>query len=361
VAADRLLGRPAKPDWEAFRDCILRKGTPRRVHNIELQIDQEMQDAVVRRFGLDNGIGAADPFRAEKQQLALHRFLGYDYMRVDLERFDYPLPSRTAADTAGLTRTAGRDFREQGRGPITSWEELERYPWPDPDRASTRAFEWYETNLPDDMCLIAGHCHVAELLSWLMGYDTLCYALADQPDLVRAIAAKVHDITVRQMRRFLQFSRVKAVWGSDDMGFRTGLLMSPRDTRELVLCAHQRAAAMAHEAGRLYILHSCGNLVDIRDDLIDDVRIDGRHSWEDVIEPITDAKLTWGRRTAVLGGIDMDFLCRASEQEIRARVRRTAEICMPGGGWCLGTGNTAANYVPVDSFLAMIDEGRRIA
>jgi hypothetical protein len=61
------------------------------------------------------------------------------------------------------------------------------------------------------------------------------------------------------------------------------------------------------------------------------------------------------------GGIDVDFLCRSSESEIRARVRRTAEVYMPGGGWCLGTGNTPANYVPMENYLAMIDEGRRFA
>jgi uroporphyrinogen decarboxylase len=212
------------------------------------------------------------------------------------------------------------------------------------------------------MCLIGGlTSHYGELLSWLMGYETLCYALVDQRDLVEAIAKKVDEITIRQARRFLQFDRVKAVWGSDDMGFRTGLLLSPRDTRDLVLTGHTRIAALAHEAGRLYLLHSCGNLADIRGDLIDGVRIDGKHSWEDAIEPVTEGKATWGGRVALLGGIDVDFLCRSSEEQIRARVRRTAEICMPGGGWCLGTGNTPANYVPMQNFLAMIDEGRRFA
>jgi uroporphyrinogen decarboxylase len=32
---------------------------------------------------------------------------------------------------------------------------------------------------------------------------------------------------------------------------------------------------------------------------------------------------------------------------------------MPGGGYCLGTGNTVANYIPLESYFAMLDEGRR--
>jgi hypothetical protein len=43
---------------------------------------------------------------------------------------------------------------------------------------------------------------------------------------------------------------------------------------------------VAHEAGRPYILHSCGNLSAILEDLIEDVGTDGRHSFEDVIEPV---------------------------------------------------------------------------
>jgi uroporphyrinogen decarboxylase len=33
-------------------------------------------------------------------------------------------------------------------------------------------------------------------------------------------------------------------------------------------------------------------------------------------------------------------------------------VCLPGGGHCLGSGNSIANYVPLDNYLAMIDEGR---
>jgi len=58
-------------------------------------------------------------------------------------------------------------------------------------------------------------------------------------------------------------------------------------------------------------------------------------------------------------GIDLDFLCRADEAAVRARVRDTLEKCMPGGGYCLGTGNSVANYISIPNYLAMLDEGRR--
>ena len=44
---------------------------------------------------------------------------------------------------------------------------------------------------------------------------------------------------------------------------------------------------------------------------------------------------------------------------MRQRTRETLEACQPGGGYCLGTGNTVANYIPLDRYLAMLDEGRK--
>ena len=349
------------PDWEALVACIRREGTPKRVHHIELYLDPEIEDAIVERYGVLDGLDEDDAYFAEQRTVRLQRFLGYDYVRCGVENQEMVFAKGTVEDSAGLTRDGSRRFMEEHAGPITSRAEFEAYPWPDPKQISTRALEWYEANLPDDMCIIGGggFGHFAEHLSWLMGYETLCYALFDQRDLVGAITQKNLEMFEAAAKAMLQFDRVKMLWGSDDMGFRSATLISPDDLREFVLPGHKRLAQLAHDPGRPYLLHSCGNITAIMGDLIDEVGIDARHSFEDAIEPVTEAKARYGDRIALLGGIDIDLLCRADEPTIRARVRETLEACMPGGGYCLGSGNSIANYVPVGNYLAMLDEGRR--
>ena len=350
-----------KPDWEGFLSCIMRQGPPDRVYHIELFLDQEVQDAVCERFDLLQGVDPDVPFFSEERKLRVQRFLGYDYVRQGIDCMEMPLHRLGADDNAALLREGGRSFINEGKGPITSLEEFEQYPWPDPDALTTRSLEWYEKNLPDDMCVIGsgGFAHFAEYLTWLMGYETLCYALYDQRDLVRAIADRLESLYVAMLERILEFERVKLIWGSDDMGFKTGTLISPSDLREFVLPGHRVMAEMAHAAGRPYLLHSCGQLEAIMEDLIGDVRIDGKHSYEDNIQSVTEAKSVYGARIALLGGIDVDFLCRSTEGDIRRRVRETLDACLPGGGYCLGTGNSVANYIPIDNYLAMLDEGRK--
>lgn len=352
---------PVVPDWEALVRCIERKGTPARVHHIELFLDGEVQNAVCDRYSVADGLDPDGPHYLLERQIRLQRFLGYDYVRCGIEEIEMPLSRTAIADTAALGRDGGRSFMEEHRGPITNWEEFEAYPWPDPEAGSTHSLEWYEEHLPGDMCVVGsgGFAHFAEYLTWLMGYETLCYALYDQRDLVEAIADRLLDMFRIIIRRLLAFDRVKIIWGSDDMGFKTGTLVSPDDLREFVLPGHRLMASMSHDAGRPYLLHACGKLSAIMEDLIEDVQIDALHSFEDTIVSVVSMKEQYGDRIAVLGGIDVDFLCRASEDQVRKRVRHTLAKCLPGGGYCLGTGNSVANYIPLDNYLAMVDEGRR--
>ncbi len=356
-----MLNQPITPDYEAFIDCILRKGTPRRVHFIELFLDGEVQEAVCKEFHLLDDLDPADPYFHLQRQVRIQRFLGYDFVRQGLEGFDWPLHHLRTPDTASLAREGGRSYIDENRGPITSWAEFDAYPWPEQSQVTSNALEWYEKHLPDDMCVIAsgGFAHFAEHLAWLMGYQTLCFALYDQRDLVQAIAERLMEFYVPALERMLEFERVKIVWGSDDMGFKTGTLISPADLREFVLPGHEKMAEMAHDTGRPYLLHSCGNLTNILPDLLDNVKIDAKHSFEDTIEDVRQVKHTYGQRIALLGGIDVDFLCRSSPEQVRSRVQETLEICQPGGGYCLGTGNSVANYIPLENYLVLLDEGRK--
>jgi uroporphyrinogen decarboxylase len=79
--------------------------------------------------------------------------------------------------------------------------------------------------------------------------------------------------------------------------------------RRLVIPWHREIAKAIHLAGKPAILHSCGQLEHVMDDIIDDIKYDGKHSYEDKILPVEQAYEKWGNRIAILGGIDLDFVC----------------------------------------------------
>lgn len=355
------LSETVQPDVGELVDVLLRRKAPRRVHHLELFLDEEIKEAISTRFGLQR-VDRSDPLFEVKRDIDVHAFLGHDTFRVGLFRKSiFPSRKIAAPDTTsqpGQAR-AQRDWQEEHVGPIQSWKDFEAYPWPKVADLDFSTLEWLERNLPPNMGWHVLTAHIFEMLSFLLGYETLCYAVVDQPALVDAVLERVGGFYVELTKVLADFASAAVIWGSDDLGFRSGTLMSSEFLRAKVLPWHRRCATIAHSKGKPYLLHSCGNLSSIIEDLIADVGIDGKHSFEDAILPVTEAKRRWGERISLLGGIDMDFLCRSEERDIRRRVRETLDICMPGGGYCLGTGNTVANYLPLDSYLAMVDEGRR--
>ena len=356
-----LTGSTYEPNFPGLIDNIAREGTPDRCYNLELFHDAELRSAIINRFELDKGLDKNDPHYHKWALINFQRFLGFDYVTSYIVGQHWPVHDMATEDLVeGDMAKDKRWFVDESRGPITNWEEFEKYPWPDPTASNVTAdLEWFQENLPEDMCIFLGEIgHYSEFLNWLLGYETLCLSLYDQRDLVEAIRDRVLDYYRVLMPRVLEFDRIKVFFPSDDMGFKNGTFLSPDDMREFVLPGHKEIAQMAHDTGRLCILHACGNLEGIMDDLIHDVKIDAKHSFEDTIEDVREVKHTYGKDIAILGGMDVDFLCRADEATIRERVRDTLDICQPGGGYCLGTGNTPANYIPVDNYLAMVDEGR---
>ena len=347
-------------DPDALIADLRREGTPKRVHFMELFQDFDIEEAVDRKYGVTAGLDRNSPDFWGLRSIAMQRFLGYEYVPCGLLRLDTG-DQLTARDTTMEGQNKGeRNWINEHKGIITTWEEFEKYPWPDGKTWDTAGLEWLEKNLPDDMVIVGRQGHFCEYLCWLMGYETLCESLYEQRDLVEALAKRILELEEAAAKVLLQSKRVRIMWASDDLGFKTGLLISPKDMRALVLNGHRRLAELSHQAGIPYLLHACGNRAAIIEDLISDVKLDGLHSWEDAIEPITEAKKNYGRRLSLMGGLDVDFLCRATEDEIRKRTRDVVAACQPGGGFTLGSGNSVANYIPVDSYLAMLDEGRKL-
>jgi uroporphyrinogen decarboxylase len=344
-----------EPDINELVEIIYHHGQGKRVHFIELFLDEEIKQQICQRFGIAKDTKPDEPFAVLKREIELQKFLGYDAIRWGLRTSSvFTLPRILPSDAADK-----RSWAVEGAGPIQSQEDFEKYPWPDVRAIDFSGLEWLEKTLPANMGCYELTAHILEVVTFLFGYESLCFKVFDEPELVDAVCERVGNFYVDLTKALCDFPCIRFIWAADDMGFRSATLMPPEFLREKILPWHKKCAQIAHSKNRPYLLHCCGNIDAIMDDLIDDVGIDAKHSFEDTILPVTEAKKKYGDRIALLGGIDVDFLCRANEKTIRKRTRETLKVCLQGGGYCLGTGNSVANYIPLDNYLIMLDEGRK--
>jgi len=360
-----MLNVPLKnpmPNFEEFKKVIMGEKKAERVHFVELFADPEIVSFIIENFLGEKVVLWSPETRRDflRQQINWWYRMGYDYARVAIPNgLEFPSKKRRVGDTALLSR-GERNWVEEKEGAITSWEDFQRYPWPDAGKINYSLYEFVAKNLPEGMKMITGFPGgVLEISSeFLLGFEGMSYLLYDDPELVEAVFNRVGGIIYEFYKNIVDLEGMEGFFQGDDMGFNTSTIVSPEVLRKLVLPWHKRFASLAHQHNKMYWLHCCGNVSAIMEDLIEDVKIDAFHSFQDVIIPVTEFKKRYGDRVATLGGVDMDKLCRLDEKNLRKYVRGILDECMPYR-YILGSGNSIANYVPVKNYLVMLDEGLR--
>ena len=348
-----------KPDAERFVDVLMGRAEGTRPPLVEYLVDEVVMGPILTELLGRSWVPEAGD-RAS-QRAYLDNFvefwyrMGYDFVRFE-QGLGFAAKHLLAPDTApGSDRD--RAWADEHHGAIADWEDFERYPWPTVEEMDFSSFEYLNGHLPEGMGLITCHAGgIFEHLSWIMSVEGLCMALYDAPDLVNAVSDKIGTLMMGFYTHILDLDRIVVVFPGDDMGFRTGTFLAPSALRTYCLPWHKRFAEMAHEHGVPYFLHSCGNLETIMEDLISDVKIDGKHSFEDAILPVQDFQMQYGDRIAVLGGMDINILAASSPEDVREHTRFLMERCGKRGRYAIGSGNSIPSYIPVDNYLAMVDE-----
>ncbi len=336
---------PIELNLEGFHQNLRREGTPDRVYFFEHGVADNLQESLNEQFQIWKNIDPGTPTAEWDRAIATHRFLGHEYFRV------FPEGARLVAP-----RHHG-EWTHQGKGVISNREEFEAYPWPDPENADLSVLDYYEDALPADMRVF----HVVDL--WevvrdMMGFETICFAMFENPELVEALFRKAGTFLEAVIARCLKYECYGAVYLADDLGYKTSLMISPGQIRQFILPWHKKLADLTHKHGKFFFFHSCGQIYSIIDEYIDYVRIDAKHSFEENVLSVEGVKKRYGNRMTLLGGMDVDALARWDPDSIRQKTTQILEVCQPGGGYFLGVGNWVTSYIPLENYLAMLQAGR---
>jgi len=333
-----------EPDFEQFLKVLRREGQPSHLPVYEHLASPGF---VSERLGTDitRATGRAH------WQLYVDFWMGMGFDCVPME---IPLKCELATGDA-----QGESHQSEAHVVIRSREDFEQYDWPsEADPIDFEPFEIVAELLPPGAKIVGGVCMGPfEWVSQMMGVVGLSYALVDAFDLVEDMFARIRSLHRSAVRQLATMNAIGALRQGDDLGFKTATFLPPDLLRQLIFPTYRDLADAAHAQGKPFILHSCGNLEEVYEDLIDDCHIDAKHSFEDVIQPVEEFKQQYGARLTPLGGLDVDLLCRGSESEIRAYTRGKIEACFDDGFYALGTGNSLTDYLPVENYLIALDEG----
>ncbi|MCO6452243.1 MAG: hypothetical protein J5I90_15785 [Caldilineales bacterium] len=344
---------PFQPDYRHMLD-VLANRRPARLPLYEHKIDPTIMEAVLGASFAE--LEAGDNHDLQEFFRNYNRF--YEKMTYDTVSFEVTI-TRSLPDHGAIYGSR--------KGPIQNRQDFEAYPWDEIPRrywqAADRKFRAMGENLPPGMKAVGGPGNgVFEISEDLVGYQYLAYMMVDDPDLFADLYRRIGDLMAEIWAEFLQrHGQHYAICRfGDDLGFRSNTLLAPDTIRQHILPQYQRVIDMVHAAGIPFLLHSCGKIFSVMDDLIG-LGINAKHSNEDAIAPFDAWIERYGDRIGLLGGIDVDILCQFKPDDIVADVvHRASRYRSQANGYALGSGNSIPDYVPVDGYLAMIEAAQRV-
>jgi len=146
------------------------------------------------------------------------------------------------------------------------------------------------------------------------------------------------------------------IWAGDDLGTQRSLFMSPDMFRSLYKPYYKKLADSLHDNGLDFWLHTCGNITEIMEDLIE-AGVDAVHPIQ--VGTMDDIHIAneYGGRIAFWIGMDVQQLLPfGSPEEVYEGCKKRIETFFrSGGGLVLAAGNAIMPETPIENITAYLE------
>ena len=299
---------------------------------------------------------ARDKLTAHYGQEDLEGLLENHFVKLgDDFGFFTPLGDHLFQDVFGVVwdRTIDRDI-----GNVTGCRidepTLDGYQFPDPlDNRFFRRIPGLIESYPERFRLYQIGFSLYERAWTLRGIENLLIDFYDHPDFVRQLFRAIADYNIAQVSRALEFD-IDAVYFGDDWGQQHGLQMGYPLWRKLIYPELKRMYGAVREAGKFVMIHSCGDVDELFDDLID-IGLNCFNPFQPEVMDVWQLLPEYRGRLAFHGGLSTQrTLPFGSVEEVRQETDRLLQLGRPGS-YIFAPAHDVEGDVPLENMLAFIE------
>ncbi|MBD3386889.1 hypothetical protein GF407_18440 [candidate division KSB1 bacterium] len=194
---------------------------------------------------------------------------GTDFYNICMDPSPDDRPRKGVDEWGALWHNIGEmNLGEVKEYPLKGWKDLNSLQIPkvdDPKRWSKVA---KEVKKAGDKFVLANGISIYERVHFIRGLENTWIDIYENTDKLGDLIDVLVEMNLTAIQKFSVLGAHGYIF-PDDWGLQNRLMISPAEWRKIWKPRYQRIFAAAHKAGLLTFLHSCGNIVDILDDLIE--------------------------------------------------------------------------------------------
>ncbi len=187
----------------------------------------------------------------------------------------------------------------------------------------------------------------------LRGMQNLLMDFYDNPDFVRELFNTIAEYNIAQIDEALKYD-IDAVYFGDDWGQQRGLQMGPALWREFIRPVLKRMYGVVRRAGKYVFIHSCGDVDELFDDLIE-IGLNCFNPFQPEVMDVFALMEKYRGRLTFHGGLSIQkTLPYGTVEEVRAATRKLLDAGR-AGGYILSPSHDVPRDVPLENMLAFIE------